>query len=80
MRAGRQDHGDSSGREGFKAPQNDHAPPILLAVGRVEMIHRFLIVASVALAIAVPALAHHSFGMFDMRPEAEIAVKGVIKQ
>jgi hypothetical protein len=27
-----------------------------------------------------PALAHHSFNMFDMRPDAEIAVTGVVKQ
>ena len=32
------------------------------------------------LLAAAPATAHHSFGMFDMRPEAEIAVKGIIKQ
>jgi len=25
-------------------------------------------------------LAHHSFGMFDMRPEAEIVLVGVVKQ
>src|SRR5262245_641659 len=42
---------------------------------------------SVGIAIALvgalsgtPALAHHSFNMFDMRPEAEIAVTGVVKQ
>jgi Family of unknown function (DUF6152) len=27
-----------------------------------------------------PVLAHHSFNMFDMRPEAEISVTGVVKQ
>jgi len=32
------------------------------------------------LLAALPAAAHHSFGMFDMRAEAEIAVKGVVKQ
>ena len=31
-------------------------------------------------AAAAPALAHHSFGMFDMKAESEIAVQGVIKQ
>src|SRR6266853_279222 len=32
------------------------------------------------LLAALPAAAHNSFGMFDMRAEAEIAVKGVVKQ
>jgi Family of unknown function (DUF6152) len=31
-------------------------------------------------AAAAPALAHHSFGMFDMKAESEIAVQGVVKQ
>ena len=31
-------------------------------------------------AAAAPAFAHHSFNMFDMRPEAEIVVQGVVKQ
>jgi Family of unknown function (DUF6152) len=37
-----------------------------------------LVLAGVA--TGVPALAHHSFNMFDMRPEAEISVQGVVKQ
>jgi hypothetical protein len=31
-------------------------------------------------AAAAPALAHHSFNMFDMRPEAEIVLQGVVKE
>jgi len=30
--------------------------------------------------VGAPVLAHHSFNMFDMRPEAEIAVQGVVKE
>jgi hypothetical protein len=33
-----------------------------------------------ALAVATPAAAHHSFNMFDIRPEAEIFLDGVVKQ
>ena len=29
---------------------------------------------------AVPALAHHSFNMFDVRPEAEVVFEGVVKE
>ena len=31
-------------------------------------------------AAIAPSFAHHSFNMFDMRPEAEIVVQGVVKQ
>ena len=31
-------------------------------------------------ATAAPVFGHHSFNMFDMRPEAEIIVEGVIKE
>ena len=43
---------------------------------------RFLLPAlAIAGSTAVaPAFAHHSFNMFDMRPEAEIMVQGVVKQ
>ena len=44
---------------------------------------RFLastIVLAGAAAAAAPAFAHHSFNMFDMRPEAEIVLQGVVKQ
>jgi hypothetical protein len=46
------------------------------------MMRPFALVAGLTVgAIAsATAFAHHSFGMFDMRPEAEIAVRGVIKQ
>src|SRR4029450_2718771 len=27
-----------------------------------------------------PVLAHHSFNMFDMRPEAEMSITGVVKK
>jgi hypothetical protein len=30
--------------------------------------------------VAAVMIAHHSFGMFDMKPESEIAVQGVVKQ
>src|SRR5215470_14360482 len=43
---------------------------------------RFIMLAVVlagALA-AAPAFAHHSFNMFDMRPEAEIVLEGVVKE
>ena len=40
---------------------------------------RVIIVAAL-LTFATPLLAHHSFNMFDMRPEAEIALDGVVKQ
>ena len=33
-----------------------------------------------AAASAAPVFAHHSFGMFDMKPEAEIVVEGVVKE
>jgi hypothetical protein len=38
-----------------------------------------LVLAAVVAATA-PALAHHSFNMFDMKPEAEIVLQGVVKQ
>ena len=44
---------------------------------------RFVVPAVVlagTVAAAAPAFAHHSFNMFDMRPEAEIVVEGVVKQ
>ncbi|PWT83903.1 MAG: hypothetical protein C5B57_05930 [Blastocatellia bacterium] len=40
---------------------------------------RLAAVLSGALA-AAPAFAHHSFNMFDMRPEAEIVLEGVVKE
>ena len=39
-----------------------------------------LFVALSIILIGAPAFAHHSFNMFDMRPEAEIALDGVVKQ
>ena len=30
--------------------------------------------------VVAPGYAHHSFGMFDKRPEAEIVVEGVVKE
>ena len=41
-----------------------------------------LLVIAMALggASVTPAHAHHSFNMFDTRPEAEVVVEGVIKQ
>ncbi len=43
-----------------------------------------LLAAAVVLASGVtlsgPVLAHHSFTMFDVRPEAELVLVGVIKQ
>jgi hypothetical protein len=41
-----------------------------------------LSVAVIAFSIVsvLPASAHHSFNMFDTRPEAEIVIEGVIKQ
>jgi hypothetical protein len=44
------------------------------------MINRLAVAALVFAAGASPASAHHSFGMFDMKAESEIAVQGVIKQ
>ena len=38
-----------------------------------------LILAGIIVATA-PAFAHHSFNMFDVRPEAEMIVEGVVKQ
>jgi hypothetical protein len=35
---------------------------------------------AIVLGLTTPAFAHHSFNMFDMRPEAERAFQGVIKQ
>lgn len=34
---------------------------------------------AVAVAATAPVFAHHSFNMFDVRPEAEIILEGVIK-
>ena len=46
------------------------------------MNRRFVVpVAVLAVVMAVePAFAHHSFNMFDMKPEAEIVLQGVVKQ
>jgi len=41
---------------------------------------RNVFLALAIVLIAAPAFAHHSFNMFDMRPEAEIAFDGVVKQ
>jgi Family of unknown function (DUF6152) len=42
---------------------------------------RFLVISAVLGVLApMPALAHHSFNMFDMRPEAEVAFEGVVKE
>jgi uncharacterized protein DUF6152 len=43
---------------------------------------RFIVLAAVLAAAlaAAPAFAHHSFNMFDMRPEAEIVLQGVVKE
>ena len=41
---------------------------------------RCLIVLAGSLLLAAPLFAHHSFNMFDMRPEAEMVLDGVIKQ
>jgi len=38
-----------------------------------------LVVVALVL-ISTPVFAHHSFNTFDMRPEAEIALDGVVKQ
>jgi hypothetical protein len=45
-----------------------------------SIVKRYLVVLGAALMCAAPALAHHSFNMFDMRPEAEMVLEGVIKQ
>ncbi|HEY1303385.1 MAG TPA: DUF6152 family protein [Vicinamibacterales bacterium] len=37
-------------------------------------------IALAILLVAAPVFAHHSFNTFDMRPEAEIALDGVVKQ
>ena len=37
-----------------------------------------LLLAGVALAIATPALAHHSFAMFDR--EKTVSISGVVKE
>jgi hypothetical protein len=44
---------------------------------------RFLtpaVVLMAAVAAVAPAAAHHSFNMFNMTPQAEIVVEGVVKQ
>jgi hypothetical protein len=43
---------------------------------------RFVMVAAFAAALAAraPVVAHHSFNMFDVRPEAELILEGVVKQ
>ena len=38
------------------------------------------VVLAVAATAVAPAAAHHSFNMFNMTPQAEIAVEGVVKQ
>jgi hypothetical protein len=38
------------------------------------------VVLAGAIAASPTLLAHHSFNMFDVRPEAEIVVDGVVKQ
>jgi hypothetical protein len=42
---------------------------------------RFVIPAAVlALALAAPAFAHHSFNMFDVSPKSEMILEGVVKE
>ncbi len=44
---------------------------------------RFVVPAIVlvgALGAATPLFAHHSFNMFDVKPESEIIVEGVVKE
>ena len=38
------------------------------------------VVVAVAATAVAPATAHHSFNMFNMTPQAEIVVEGVVKQ
>ncbi|HKE88071.1 MAG TPA: DUF6152 family protein [Vicinamibacterales bacterium] len=41
---------------------------------------RNVFLALAIVLITAPVFAHHSFNTFDMRPEAEIALDGVVKQ
>jgi hypothetical protein len=44
-----------------------------------RIVRAALVLAAAVTAVA-PAAAHHSFNMFNMTPQAEIVVEGVVKQ
>src|ERR1043166_980714 len=40
----------------------------------------FALAAGVVLAVSAPALAHHSFAMFDLDPKHVVTMKGTVKE